>query len=273
MDQRVLQNTTAQLTATFMSGGNIADPGTVAVTVTTSDGTTVKSGTAGGSGAIARTYDLAPADTAQLDTLTVTWVSPSLGTIVTTVEVTGGFVFTTDRLRTRFPDSSTYPQAALEEARIYAEDELEDALGYALVPRFARETFNANGDTTLRLRPFLRAIRSISIDGVAQPLDNYSFNGSFLSGPKWPYWPTTLGNIVVEYEHGLASPPAGAVRAAVDVATDYLGGAAGATGTGIDPRATSIVTVDGTLQLVTGQRFSLPTVQAFVDANRIPSIA
>lgn len=270
MDQRVLQSTTAELTATFMSGGNVADPGTVAVTVTASDGTIVSSGTAGGSGAVARSYDLTPADTALLDTLTVTWVSPSLGTIRTIVDVAGGFVFTTDRLRTRFPDTTTYPQTTLEEARAFAEEELEDALGYALAPRFAREIFSGNGDTLLRLRPFVRAIRSITVDGADQPLDGYTFAGSLLSGPCWQ---TGVGNVVVGYEHGLDSPPAGASRAALDVATDYLAGTTGGTGTGIDPRATSIVTVDGTMQLVTGQRFSLPTVQAFVDANRIPSIA
>jgi hypothetical protein len=271
--ERVLQATPATISNSWYEDGVIADPGVVTVTITRGDGTVlVTNGATTGTGAAARSYNLtAAAHTDLLDDLTITWVSPSKGTMTSHVEVVGGFLFTITEARSELGDPA-YDATAIREAREYAETELESALGYALVPRYARTRTSGQGRGPLRLRPYLRTVRTVTVsDTTLTPTDiaNLAFDTTgFLYGQ---YWEQGVGNITIGYEHGLDAPPPGAKRAALSLAMDYLGAS---TSGGIDPRAESIVTVDGTVRLrAGGGQFWAPGVNEWVTANRIPAIA
>lgn len=270
---RVLQATPATLSETWKSGSTTVDPGTVTVTVTRADGTTVATGTASGTGAAARTFPLTATHTALLDSFRATWVSSTQGTLVSTVEIVGGFIVTTDDLRTLLPDATAYPDAKLREARIYAETELERALGYALVPRFAMDSRFVRRSSRLRLRPNLRVIRSVSIGGTAVAPANVARlwlePGGYLSGYYW-----FSGQVIVAYEHGLDADNSlspGARRAALNVALEYVG----AKVEDIDPRATRLITDDGTIELAASASglFSTPVANRWVAANGMPRVA
>jgi hypothetical protein len=99
--ERILQSAPFTASETFYEDGVIVDPGTVTVGVTRADGTVlIAAGTAtAGSGAAARTYALTIANTALLDTLTVTWTSATKGVRTSTIEVVGGFLFTLSQAR------------------------------------------------------------------------------------------------------------------------------------------------------------------------------
>jgi len=272
--ERILQGTAATISTTYYTGPDIADPGTVTVTITRADGTPVVTGAATtGTGAAPRTFALTPAQTATLDRLTATWHSVGLGDAVTRTEVVGGFLFTTAQLRALLPDETAYPDDKLREARIYAETELERALGYALVPRFGLLSKYVRRAWRMRLRPELRVIRSVTIGGTA--LSQASIANMWLEPGGWLsgyYW--FVGQVVVAYEHGLDADnelSAGANRAALNVALEYLG----ATVDDIDPRATRLITDDGTIELASSAQgaFSTPAVNRWVSANGMPRAA
>lgn len=284
---RVLINTSAPIQTTFAVDGVPTDAtGSVLVTVTRGDGTVVTNAATATKPPTTigiYTFTLTPTPhTGLLDTLNAAWTATIGGvvqTVTTTVEVVGGFVFSLAQGLKAMSGSTAADVAA---ARTYAETELESALGFALVPRFALETKSVPGhdssygcstrrDPALRLRPFVRSIRSVTIAGTAltaPELAALTFDAGFVRGYSWP---TGYSNIIVGYEHGLATPPPGATRAALALAIDYLGGT---TNSGIDPRAESIITVDGTVRLrAAAGQFSAVGVNEWIAANRIPSIA
>jgi hypothetical protein len=265
---RILQSRPATLTALFEDqDGTTVDPGVVTVTVARADGTTVTTGTATGTGAAGRSFALTSTHTALLDTLSVSWVSTTAGTVVAEVQVAGGFLFTITEARTALGDVA-YDAAKIREARTYAETELESALGYALVPRYRLETFSGCYRAGL-LPPFASKIRSVTVDGYAWSADQIAAITPS-DGSLFYAWPGGHCTVVVGYEHGLTSLLPGATRTALSVAMDFLGAN---TSTGIDPRATSIITVDGTVSLrsAVGQ-FSAVGVNEWVGANRIPAV-
>jgi hypothetical protein len=75
--QRIAQGRSATLTHTFLSGGVAADPipDTATYTITRADGTTLAASSATEAGTGKVTVTLTPAQTALLDTLTVTWTA------------------------------------------------------------------------------------------------------------------------------------------------------------------------------------------------------
>ena len=86
------------------------------------------------------------------------------------------------------------------------------------------------------------------------------------------YFATTYqGPVTVTYTHGLGNTVSpGAKRAALALALDYL--QADPAGT-IDPRAESIVTVDGTLRLRSGGTFGNPLIDDWLNRNRLLQVA
>jgi len=153
---RILQNTPGTISQEWHEDGDLVDPGPVTVTVTRADGTELVSGaSASGTGAAARTYNLTQAHTLLLDVLTVTWVSGTKGTLTSVVEVVGGFLFSISELRAMLPDTKTAQAITddqIKQARIFAEQALEDEADVAFVPRYYRETFSGTGVTTAMLR-------------------------------------------------------------------------------------------------------------------------
>lgn len=273
---RIKQATPATISNAWSSGGAPVDPGTVTIGVIAADGTVVVApGTAtAGGGAAARTFNLTAAHTAQLDTLTATWTTLGQGTDTTTHQIVGDFLFTIAQARAALGDPA-YDEDRIQEARIYAEAELEKALGFALVPRYSRESFSAVWNRPIRLRPYVRAIRSVSVAGTplsAGDLTALTYtSGGFLYG-YW--WPTGYGNVTVSYEHGLDAGNdlmPGAQRYALAAAVEYLGGGTGS----IDPRAERLITDDGTIVYgsTSGGQFRAAGVNEWVAANRLPVVA
>jgi hypothetical protein len=274
MAERIQQSTPGTLSQQWYEDGVIADPGTVTIGITRADGTVlVAAGTAtSGTTTAPRTFNLTTTHTATLDTFKATWTSPTKGTLISYVEVVGGFLFTLAQAKALLP-TATIPD--LSDARTYAETELEGALGYALVPRYTLEKRTGQFCQTLRVRnPYIRAIRSASVNGTAlssPQLTALSFDTSgFVDGYLWGANWGMLSNVTIGYEHGLDTPPPGATTAALSLAVDYLGGGSGS----IDPRAESIITVDGTVRLrASAGQFAAVGVNEWVAANRMVPVA
>ena len=270
MRQRVLKDTNVTLNVFFQVDGADTDPSPDAatVTITRDDGTAIvsaASATPSGTGGFL--YTLSAGQNDRLDTLTARWTS-ALGTLETTTEVVGGFLFTVAQARALNPLSDTvrYTTQRVLDARTMVETALEDACGVAFVPRYRRESVNGSGSTELGLAmPRVRAIRAGTLDGTALTVDELA--AIVPSGPGIVYtanrWTRGFGNYQISYEHGYDTPPPRVSNAALLLARRYL------VDSPVSDRATSLTTEDGTTQfLVTaGVRqavFDIPEANAVV---------
>jgi hypothetical protein len=157
--ERIGQLTPGTLSQQWYEDGAVVDPGTVTVGITRADGTVlVAAGTATtGSGTGARTYNLTTTHTALLDRLTVTWTSTLKGTLLSYVEVVGGFWFSLAELRAirGLTDTTDYPTSDLAAMRTTVEDAIEEYTG-ALVPRYAYQTVSGVSGQPIRLsKPYV----------------------------------------------------------------------------------------------------------------------
>jgi hypothetical protein len=275
--ERVVQNRSATLTHTFTSNGVATDPSpdSATVTITRSDGTalvTAAAATEAGTGVV--TYTLTPTQTALLDTLKVTWTATFSGLAqqyVDYVEVAGGVVFTipdaraTSGLNATLGDG-TYriSTARIVEARTEVERALEHELGFAMVPRFTVESVDGDSGFAFMLsKPYVRAIRSVSVNGTA--LDTASLATVVFNPSGRLYYPTGwasgYGNVTVGYEHGMDTPPPRAKDVALALAKRAL------TGSPADDRATSMSTdeqVTNFYMPTNGEPFDVPAANRFV---------
>lgn len=218
---RVLRTAKATLTRTFyLDEVATGASGSVSVTVSREDGTIVQ-GPVTCSGPDA---DLGYSFTFDdprgvLDRLELTWAATVGGDAIVldqdVIEVVGGFYAGLGEIRDFdpvFKNTDRYPTQDLIDRRVEVEDEFERICEQAFVPRFERETLSGPYDGTrpLRLRwPRLRAVRAVTVGGVAWTPDRVAAFGSDRLGllrydGGWAYG---VGNIVVEYEHGLDRPP------------------------------------------------------------------
>jgi hypothetical protein len=264
---RVKQNTAVTISNTWYADGVVVDPGAVTIGVTRDDGTVlVAAGTAtGGGGAAARTFNLTTTHTGLLDVLTATWTSPTRGLDTTRHEIVGDFLFTVAQARAVSPlgNTATYTTQAITDARTMVETALEDACGVAFVPRYKRERVSGMGGTQLLLSmPRVRAIRSVTLDGVAVTDAATIVN----VGSGVAYYPTGwtrgYGNYEVAYEHGHDYPPPRVSQAALLWCKAHLVKGP------IDDRTTSFSTDDGTFALATpglrGSWTGIPEVDAVI---------
>jgi hypothetical protein len=219
--ERILQSAPFTPSETFYDDGVIVDPGTVTVGVTRADGTIlIAAGTAtNGTGAAARTFALTIANTALLDTLTVTWTSATKGIRKSTIEVVGGFLFGLADLKSLFPSATA---SDLAEMRTLAEQRLEKACGQAFVPRYSLETFDGTGTIDLQLAwPNVRSVRSAAISGTAVTLSTITlgrYRVNLSTG-----WTAGYGNVVIGYEHGRDAADEDIRQAALLVAQETFG--------------------------------------------------
>lgn len=267
---RVLRAATATISDDWDEG---LARGTVTLGITASDGTVVvAAGTAtDGTGTDRRTFDLTAAHTADLDLLTVTWTSDTLGALVTRVEVAGGYLFSLATLDALLDDPTDYTTEQKQTARLRAEARIERVVGAALVPRYSYETLS--GDSTpyddLKVAwPYVRDIRSVTIDGEAET-DLTVYTGlphGFIHSDDG--WDSGSANIVIGYEHGLDFPPPEISDAAALLAKHYLIKGP------IDDRATALSAGPdgGTISLLTpgvrGIHFGIPEVDEVVEEAR-----
>jgi hypothetical protein len=234
---RVLRTAKSTLSRVFYLD-EVATPatGVVTVAITREDGTAVQSGNATLAGdGVTYTYTYNGSDV--LDRLMVSWAltigGDSLILDQDVIEVVGGFYFGLSEARqidTVFANTARYPTADVTDVRLQTEVECENITRQAHVPRFERETLDGHPrDRHLRLKwPWLRKVRSLSINGVPWDSDRIATIGAdrlgiIRPGRAWyPWfdggyanvWPWGVGNIVVEYEHGLDRPDADIVRGA-----------------------------------------------------------
>lgn len=211
---------------------------------------------------------------AVLDALTADWSGTVAGANVVVrdiVEIVGGFLFNLSTAQTLLKlDPIKYPLSTLMALRTEVETTAEEiAGGVAFVPRFKRVRVTGSGHTALALpSPLIRAVRAVSIDGVAWSGDQlagidvsdsgviYAEGGIFTE-------PLTRGrpNVIVEYEHGMDLPPSEIPRQAMMHARNLVGGF----DSGMPQNAVSFSAADGGFyRLATpGQKSTgLPTVDA-----------
>lgn len=227
---QVLKGASAQPRGLFYVDGVLTDidaAGVPTVTLTRPDGT---AGPA--SGAVTRvslgtyTFTLAAASTAQVTIYTVTW-SGNIGgqpqTITTQVEVVGEFLFTLAALRATkvasglpFADTTTYPNQLLLDTRTEVTDDFAGRCGHSFVPRFARETHNGTDRDALALDEHTHGpatLLSVTVDGVAEALGGWTLEESGVLRSTSGFRPVGvirggIANVVAEYVHGFAKPPA-----------------------------------------------------------------
>lgn len=248
--QRILRGVSATLGYSFTTDGTVIDPGTSTVTVTASDGT-VLAGDVGTSETTPGvfTYTLTPAQTAQLDTLTVVWKATIGGQpqqIGELVEIVGGFLFTLSEARAIAPlsDTAAYTTADLLANRTAVEQSLEQECGVAFVPRYTVETVDGSGGTTLMLsKPLIRGVRSVTVSGVALGASDLALVAvNAVGGLYWAAgWPWGASNVTVGYEHGFQAPPSEIRRAGLMLAKMWLVGRRNP----IDDRAVTFSATEG----------------------------
>jgi hypothetical protein len=270
---RVLQRTAATISSPILDGGGdipVALPPDATVTITRSDGTVlVSAGIAGVIGDGSFSYQLTPTDTALLDNLTVEWTNSAVGTTVSYVEIVGGFLFTVPEARKLPALGTQFSTADIIAMRNTVEDAIEGYTG-ALVPRFATDTLSGDGTFTRPLlRPFVRSLRSVTLDGSAVSLTGLSVAGGWLNGALWT---AGYNNLTVGYEHGRDRPPERLRRAALLLAKTWL------VASPVDDRASTFSSAEGgTYSMVTagvrGSLFGVPEVDAAVQAEMLPAIA
>lgn len=252
--QRILRATTATLSWQPLDsdGDQNADPGTVTLGVTSSDGSTVvAAGTAtSGSSTSARTYALTAAQTSALDVLTATWKVGSTTVAETMHDIVGGFYCTTAEIRDREPstaDGSRDVTSQLVKVRNEVECLIESACGgSSFVPRFSTYGRQVVRAAVLTLpQRWLRAVRWLTVwssntsstsfsaaDCAAMPADPAGI-------VRLPY--AVTGYVEIGYEHGLDAPPLDLKRAAITA----MRAGQHAQRSGIPDRATSMQLPDG----------------------------
>lgn len=272
---RLLKATPATISNSWYEDGAIVDPGTVTINIARADGTSLISGGAtSGSGVAARTYNLTAAThTDQLDTLTITWVSTTKGTMTNYIEVVGGFLFSLSDLDGLLQTPSNFTAAKKVEARTWAEQKIEGAIGRAFVPRYAFEYLDGHlGDIVNSTRRPVRTIRSVDTrDGstwTAQTATDYEISYSGFTGT----WTTGYRNARVGYEYGEDFPPEDVSEAAALWAKVRL-----VQGPVDDRELQRFISDTGAVvNLSTPGRNSwsgIPDVDSVIESYRVPSIA
>ncbi|MES2867629.1 MAG: hypothetical protein V4703_12875 [Actinomycetota bacterium] len=234
---RIIQGRSATLTHTFTVDGVATDPSpdTATISITRDDGTIlVAPGTAtteAGVGTV--TFTLTPTQTAQLDTLTVTWEATFGGqpqTYRSTVEIAGDVLFTIAQARaiSALASTVTYPTAVIVAARTRVETMLEHECGVAFVARYAKATLSGNGTRTISLPPRTTNVRSVHRDGVMVSAGELAAIRLMATGQAYnpAGWAAGFGNYAIAYEHGDSGHPdfPAASAAALAWATDDLTG-------------------------------------------------
>jgi hypothetical protein len=173
--ERVLRNTAATISVTFYNGTTPVDADTdPTIVVKKANGTTLLSTTATNEPSTG-IYSVVIPPQSVLNLLTLTWTGLFTGTsvsIVTEVEIVGGFYFSIAELRnydSALANTSKYPNEALVNARAYVETEFEDICGRAFVQRYYREeALVRDPDTSLLWteKPEVQNIISLSVDSV-----------------------------------------------------------------------------------------------------------
>ncbi len=277
--QRVLRDVQAQPEVTFYVGTTATDAdGAVTVDITRADGTVFATDAATtlvsvGSG----TYRYTLAPQSALEYFTLRWEGTFGGVvqhITTHVEIVGGFIVGLADIRALegLTNTTTFPNARLDEVRQQFEDKAEEFCGVAFVPRFEREVLDGTSSSAIHLlHPRPRTVLSAKLDGVAQTgtatWDLYEDGFVIRDSGTFPWG---RRNVEITYEHGLDEPDTDLREAALTAIRAKLLGDRG----GIPQGVTQLATDAG---VMTFGRPSRPTGIREVDdvllARRIALVA
>lgn len=275
---RVLRTAKATLTRTFYLDEVATDAsGSVGVVVSREDGTPVQSIAAVSGPDANHGYSFTFQGSDVLDRLSLTWSATVGGDSIIldqdVIEVVGGFYLGLGEIRDIDPvfkgtqGTARYPTQDLIDRRIEVEDEFERICEQAFVPRFERETLSGNGRGFLKLKwPRVRAVRSVSVGGAVLAS---TFGVDRLGLLRRDVdWPVGVGNVVVEYEHGMDRPPTGIKRASKLRMKSLLL----TTKSPLPDRAERIATTDiGTVTLAIASRDSTGIPEVDAELARHPS--
>jgi hypothetical protein len=231
MIDRILQGSNPTIKVTVTAGTTPVDPSpdTAVVQLTRADGTILLPDTAAteaGTGVF--TYQLNGTQTALLDTLVARWKFTYGGLVqalYTYHEIVGGFLCPLSVLASLYPDDT---DEQLADKRTQIEVRLEDALGYAAVPRYVRETVIPHRLVAFLTWKYLRTIREVhdDISGVAWAPDTIAGIRYNPSTSKL-YWIPSYGmpgqRTTIGYEHGLDYAGADVQRAMFLLAQEMYG--------------------------------------------------
>lgn len=219
---RIARTTRVTLSHTFYVDGVATDAtGTPTVSIKRLDGEEVATPSVSHAGVGTGTYSYVVPEQSTLDTLQAVITAVVAGATIEQsdwIEVVGGFLFTLAEARAMPPALSLqqWPDAVLAQRRIGTEIECERICGQAFVPRFARVALSGNNRASVLLpRSHVRAIRSITLDGVAQDSSTYHWTTSGVLIRKTGWWTFGSSNVVVEFEYGMDVPPVDLSEAAM----------------------------------------------------------
>jgi hypothetical protein len=225
MAELILKNTRATLEMVFSAGNADA---AVTVTVTGADGASIQSGSASALGGGDYTFGLNPLS--ELNSLTVAWSGTWSGvaqSITAYADVVGANLFSLADLRAfgdkQLANITTYPDETLRESREQITDDFEDICQCSFIPRYGRDVLDGTGNCRIWLtHKRVRRIISASVDGVALSdltiLKPYPTGRLERTTGTWGSGVLNSQNVVVAYEYGWPSPPAGISRAAKTLA-------------------------------------------------------
>lgn len=231
-DQRLLKGAAATLRAPLLDQDGEVDTSVtsgVTVTVTRLDGTAVATAQAATieTNGVA-TYTLTAAQTAEgLDVLTAVWTHSAAVRATTYHEVVGRHWFAPSALREiagvaeaqDTPPGNNANQVLID-ARTRIESLIEWATRVAWVPRTELEYLDGCSDALLLSRWYPRTLRSLTIDGTAQTVADFTLypSGVVRRDSGGPIHTATSRGAVVRYDHGADAPPEPLRRAALQAA-------------------------------------------------------
>ena len=222
---QILVNTSATISQTWEVDGTPTNPSPDATTIgiTRDDDTVlVAPGTAttdGGTGIA--TYPLTPAQTAELDVLTVTWTATFnalSNQVAAEYEIVGGMLFTESQMRAvkvggtlPFADPTAYPDAKILAIRDDVTDDFAERTGWSFVPRYARRTITGDGTRNLLVPDMLvQRVIAASINGTAltaaELADLRTTRHGMITRKTLGVW-TWDADVVIAYVHGWERVP------------------------------------------------------------------
>lgn len=279
---RVLQNTSATISATFTVDRTATDPtpDSADVEVLREDGTTLIDTTAATNQAGGRfDYTLTASHTALLDVLTARWTATIGGqaqTLETHAEIVGGFVCSLAQIDAELGKATddavaTYGLETVRAARDAATEALET--GQVFTPRYRRLTLDGDGssDVLLPFRPL--SVTSATVDDTALTAGELAalklYDSGLLYNPAG--WAPGRSNVELKITYGHRYPPADVSRAVAVLAAHLLKDGP------FDDRGYGVTEDGGGVRLLTagvqGAMFSIPECEAVARRYRVPVVA
>lgn len=276
MIDRILQGSNPTIKATVTSGSTPINPtpDQATVQIMRADGTVlVMETTATDTGVGTFTYQLTGAHTALLDTLVARWKFIYNGVVqalYTYHEIVGGFLMPLSLLAALYPDKT---DDELAERRTVLESRLEDALGYAAVPRYNREVvIPANYNVFLSWK-YLRQLREIKDETTGTSWDTETIAGvqfnPFMSKLYWiPSYCIPGQRTTVGYEHGEDYPSPSIGRAMELLAAEMYGTTDGAVDARVVRREADGQAITYASPSLNGGQFSTPELNSIVNGGK-----